>query len=666
MKKGVNLHLYLLLAVINTAVFIFLWHGAGPDGLDNLRLLDWGANFAPLTLTGEPWRLLTSAFLHGSWTHLLLNMYMLIVLGSVLERVVGSLRFASIYLLCALGGSLLSAFWHGYHEVHGFQTVFGVVAASAGIRPVVSVGASGALMGLASAAGVWALCQSSGTANAANEQNVRIRFSAIAQVIVINLMSGFVTSGIDQAAHVGGLIAGLLAGVVLYPYASMPSWLRGAVLPVVVGVAGSAAMVWAAQHGQSEDLLDWKTEVNAQRAQAVQERVAAAAKVAARQAAIKEAQTIAEIVKEDARTAPKPVSAEIAAGTVVKKLGNQPDAMVVGASGKYLYVTDNGANTLNVIDIEKHEVVKTIRGGAFDTRHDSCTDNYCRGVGATGVVVSPDERYAYVASLRADSLVRIDLQSGTVVDAVELGRFPRAVVASSSFDRLYVLNSVDDTVSVVSLSQWPKVIATIALSNPEERMVGPFGRSLTMWLSPDDQHLFTNTTAKNALLEFDTRTFQQVHEYPMDERFDRAIKTHTGVWLYGGGTLKWADASTLEVRETYPICGSNTRMIAASRDGSFLAVADPDGTTMRVVKVATRRSIGAWPIARGTYEAAFSKDGQTLFALGADYNTKGSGSVSILNKAKTMEVSSAQQQDEFLCPLSTGEDSAGTPDTSDN
>ncbi|MEX3986172.1 rhomboid family intramembrane serine protease [Paraburkholderia sp. EG287A] len=46
-----------------------------------MRLLDWGANYVPLTLTGEPWRLFTDAFLHANWIHLLANLYMFVLLG---------------------------------------------------------------------------------------------------------------------------------------------------------------------------------------------------------------------------------------------------------------------------------------------------------------------------------------------------------------------------------------------------------------------------------------------------------------------------------------------------------------------------------------------------------------------------------------------------------
>ncbi|WP_241022118.1 rhomboid family intramembrane serine protease [Burkholderia sp. Ac-20353] len=256
--------LTILLAVVNTAVFLLMWRQASFDSLSNSLLLDWGANFAPYTLTGQPWRLLTSAFLHGGWQHLLLNLYMLVVLGSVLERVGGSTRFGVTYLLSALGGSLASALWYGYHEVSSMSFAFGVALPTSGIQPVVSVGASGALMGLAGAAGAFALRMDLERGRAAP---MIIDLKAVAQVIVINLVSGFFISGIDQAAHVGGVVTGFVVGWVLYRAQASGRTPAGVVLPFAVAVVGSAAMLGAAQYASSADLKEMRIDVDRDRAQ---------------------------------------------------------------------------------------------------------------------------------------------------------------------------------------------------------------------------------------------------------------------------------------------------------------------------------------------------------------------------------------------------------------
>ncbi|WP_448166572.1 rhomboid family intramembrane serine protease [Burkholderia ambifaria] len=620
--------LTILLAVVNTVIFVLMWRQASYGSLSNALLLDWGANFAPYTLTGQPWRLLTSAFLHGSWVHLALNMYMLVVLGTVLERAGGTLRFGVAYLLSALGGSLLSALWHGYHEVGSTTFAFGVALASSGIRPVVSVGASGALMGLAGAAAAFALQR---PRDSAGDAPVAINLGALGQVIAINLGSGFLISGIDQAAHLGGVVVGFIAGWLMYGAGRS---MRVAV-PLVLAVLGSAAMLFAAQRAGSEELQGWR---DATRRDVERD--------AAKRHAQQQAAAIAEQIRDDEQHRPAPVSAEQAAGTVVP-VGKWPYAMVLGASGKRLYVTDNDRNTLVVVDVERHEVVRTITGEPFATGLDGCPGNMCRGRGASGVYVSPDERYAYVASMRENGLARIDLNSGAIVDGVTLGRFPRAIVASASNDRLYVLNSVDDTISVVSLAHWPQVIATLRLGDHDASGV-EFGRALSMWLSPDGRRLYAYAMQKGAIVAFDTATNAQVATSPVDADFIQAQpgEKGAGIWIYNKSSVQWRDASSLAVRDSYPVCQESMHSFDGSGDGSLIAVTGYDDKPMRVIKTATRRTVGEFPVAGGVSQVIIAPDHKTLFALGA------AGALSFLRMDRSLDYLQDGGDGEFLCAAS--------------
>ncbi|CAG9218230.1 Rhomboid family protein [Burkholderia vietnamiensis] len=620
--------LTIVLAVVNIAIFVLMWRAASYGDLSNPLLLDWGANFAPYTLTGQPWRLLTSAFLHGSWMHVALNMYMLIVLGTVLERVGGTLRFGVAYLLSALGGSLLSALWHGYHEVGGSSFAFGVVLQTSGIQPVVSVGASGALMGLAGAAAALVLRR---RREAGADAQVPINLAAVAQVIVLNLGSGFVISGIDQAAHLGGVIVGFVAGWLMYGGTRAS---RVAV-PLVIAVLGSAAMVSAAQRAGSDELQSWRVATDR-----------ALAHDAAKRQAQQQAAAIAAQIRDDEQHRPAPVSAERAAGTVVP-VGKWPYAMVLGASGKRLYVTDIDRNTLVVVDAQRQAVVRTIAGEPFATGLDGCPGNMCRGRGASGLYVSPDERYAYVASMRENGLVRIDLNSGAIVDGVTLGRFPRAIVASASNDRLYVLNSVDDTISVVSLAHWPQVVATLRLGDHDTSGV-EFGRALSMWLSPDGKRLYAYAFEKSAIVAFDTATNAPVQTYSVDPDFIEAKPgaNGAGVWFYNASSVQWRDASTLAVRSAYPVCDTSMHSFDGSGDGSLIAVAGFDGKPLRVIKTATRRTVGEFPVAGGAGQVIFAPDRRTLFALGA------AGTLSFLSMDRSLDYLQDGGDGEFLCAAS--------------
>ena len=90
----------------------------------------FGSNFGPLTWTGQEWRLLTSAFLHFGIIHIALNMYALYQGGALVERLFGSARFAVIYLLSALSGSVASGWWDPLRNSAGASgAIFGVYGA---------------------------------------------------------------------------------------------------------------------------------------------------------------------------------------------------------------------------------------------------------------------------------------------------------------------------------------------------------------------------------------------------------------------------------------------------------------------------------------------------------------------------------------------------------
>jgi membrane associated rhomboid family serine protease len=124
---------------------------------------------------GEWWRLLTSTLLHGSILHLLFNMYALYWLGPQLERTLGHVRFAALYILSALGGSVAS-YWFS-----DLRTV--------------SVGASGAIFGLI-------------TATIVIGREMRTDVSQLVVLLGLNVIIGFLQSGIDWRAHFGGAITG--------------------------------------------------------------------------------------------------------------------------------------------------------------------------------------------------------------------------------------------------------------------------------------------------------------------------------------------------------------------------------------------------------------------------------------------------------------------------
>jgi membrane associated rhomboid family serine protease len=130
----------------------------------------------------EYWRLISSGFLHENLIHIGFNMYLLYLLGMMLEPAIGSLRFFVVYLTSLLAGS------------------FGALFATA----APSLGASGAIFGLMGAAVVEL-----------RARRLSVMESDIAGLIVINLILSFSLANISVGAHVGGLIGGALAGLAI-------------------------------------------------------------------------------------------------------------------------------------------------------------------------------------------------------------------------------------------------------------------------------------------------------------------------------------------------------------------------------------------------------------------------------------------------------------------
>lgn len=221
-------------------LIVYVWMGASGVSWtepDPEQLVSWGANLAPFTLGGESWRLLSSMFVHGGAMHLLLNMYMLLLIGPLAQKRFGGIGFLAIYLATGLTAGLVSAWWYGTHPVTNLLM-------QSSIRLVASVGASGALMGLAGALCVAGLSD----ADMGGSQG-----KALAQVVLLNLGMGFMVSGVDQACHIGGLLAGLPLGVL--------GWLRLRPLPrllMFAALAGAAALGahQASQALGSEDLSE--------------------------------------------------------------------------------------------------------------------------------------------------------------------------------------------------------------------------------------------------------------------------------------------------------------------------------------------------------------------------------------------------------------------------
>jgi membrane associated rhomboid family serine protease len=193
--KGSNLQVMVIIIGLNVLIFLIMaFAGLGFISFDSHDLLNWGADYGPKVAEGQWWRLLTSIFLHEGLMHLINNMYGFLFAGLFLEPVLGRVKFASAYLICGIVASLTSIWWH---------------------PGTISIGASGAIFGV-----YGVLIALLTTKKVALKENKGLLIFALI-FVVINLLLGL-AGAVDNAAHIGGLICGLIIGYLFYFFGNLP------------------------------------------------------------------------------------------------------------------------------------------------------------------------------------------------------------------------------------------------------------------------------------------------------------------------------------------------------------------------------------------------------------------------------------------------------------
>ncbi|MFC0522610.1 rhomboid family intramembrane serine protease [Pontibacillus salicampi] len=174
---------YLLIAINLIMFTIIEWNGGSTD---TYTLVEYGAKYNPAIIDGEWWRIVSSMFLHIGFLHITLNMLALYVLGSVVERMYGSIRFLPIYFIGGIVGGL----------------------ASFAFTPNVAAGASGAIYGLFGALLFFGVVYR------------KLFFQTIGMnviiILVLNIGFSIVMPQVDNGAHLGGLLGGFLASSMVH------------------------------------------------------------------------------------------------------------------------------------------------------------------------------------------------------------------------------------------------------------------------------------------------------------------------------------------------------------------------------------------------------------------------------------------------------------------
>jgi rhomboid protease GluP len=190
-----------ILIILNILVYLvltnkLLFAGSSWWSADVKVLEQAGANFKPLTLFGQPWRLLTAGFLHADIVHLFFNLYGIMIGGSYLEPLLGKWRFLAVYLLCTIGASIASLWWYD-------------------ITP--TLGASGAVFGLFGFIFTLLLRR------LVEPHERKALLISIGIYLAFSLATVFMHTNFDHGAHIGGLLTGMLLGVLFFKGLTSPA-----------------------------------------------------------------------------------------------------------------------------------------------------------------------------------------------------------------------------------------------------------------------------------------------------------------------------------------------------------------------------------------------------------------------------------------------------------
>lgn len=187
--KGPRRYMNLIIVAVNVLLF-FLVELTG-DSTDTDHMVRWGAAWLPDILNGQVFRLFTCMFLHFGITHLGNNMLVLLFLGDTLEKITGHLKYGVI----CLGGGLIGSIVSCIHEYYT-GTYY------------VSAGASGCVFAVTGAL-LYIVIRERGQLGTLTARRMLI-------LAALSIYNGFVSTGVDNYAHVGGLIGGFLLDMLLY------------------------------------------------------------------------------------------------------------------------------------------------------------------------------------------------------------------------------------------------------------------------------------------------------------------------------------------------------------------------------------------------------------------------------------------------------------------
>jgi hypothetical protein len=231
---------------------------------------------------------------------------------------------------------------------------------------------------------------------------------SLLQVVGINLAIGFVVQGIDQSAHIGGLVTGFALGLTLPMTVPAVKLFHGALRTLVPALLVGLLAWWLVQKLPTQELRDVHAQLTKEKTD-VQDQAdkASQLKKADQQAA------------DEKRSLPAAVfERELAMGQVIQ-VGKNATDMVISDDEKFAYVVDTVANQFSVIDLQSGQVISTVSAKKIPLKPGYCNDSNtagnCDWLGAGSVAMIKDKSMAVVPSMVKDGVALVDVPAGKII-----------------------------------------------------------------------------------------------------------------------------------------------------------------------------------------------------------------------------------------------------------
>lgn len=570
----------LFVVLVNIIVFFYI-----NTVVDGDVFVHQYSSIPQLTMTGDYWRLLSNIFIHSAAWHLGANMLVLLWAGFECERIFGRGRMFALYLLSGIGATLFSAIYHiDSLTPPGGTALFW--------RPsiMMSIGASGAIMGILAANLVMLVGYENHPYR--GEKSVSSTFGVIAVTFLYGLKSG-----IDNASHFGGLLSGLILGIVyLYLDTKLRKNKGAAALLATIVITGLIGLYYHIKVGsifeqyksQRNDVLEYfKAGDLEKQKEAEKQKKELDAKIA-------EAKRLFD-AKKLHDSFPPAVDSETAMGTMLDIPG--PTSVVFNPDSNVFYVGSGGTNSIVMLDAKNYNKKGEITPP-------KCQGDGCEHDPVSTLALSPDRKTLYATSLVKDSLSIIDLASNIITENIPLGKMPNHMVLSPDGSFAWVLNELDNSVSVIDL-KFRKVISEIKLPGKYDAYSSNFNfRPIA--ISHSGKFFAAYDTLESKLLIIDAKTFQ-IQGAGFNLNMDNATSLAFGMdddslWLSGREGVEQVDVRSGNVIHSYSWCGDKFRKsdilftLLNPEQGQLLLTANGDGGVYLVLyDLKTRSNIGQYP-----------------------------------------------------------------------